>query len=150
MLSIRLLLVVELHDVVHLRAPLLQLSLPVHLHCGGHHDEHLRDLLCLEQSFAKGCNLYCFAETHVVAEHAALFVAIHFVQPDDSFLLVLKEPLVDFGWQTKVVLKYVLAFFRIELKTALFLSLGQRKFKVRIFIFVAFLYHLLFLCRRLL
>ena len=134
LLSIRLLLVVELHHIVDILAPLLQLTLPVHLHSSGHHYEHSADMLTIKEALAQCGHLDSLAQAHIVTQDTSLLFFVQIVEPDHSFLLVLEKSLVVFGWQTEVIGEAVLLFFWIVFEAAFFLALSKCKLIVRIFV----------------
>ena len=67
LLTIGFLLVVKLHNVVHVGAPLGQLTLPVHFHCRRDDDKDLRDVFTVEETLAQSGHLDSLTEAHIVA-----------------------------------------------------------------------------------
>jgi hypothetical protein len=144
LLTVGFLFVVKLHDVVNFGTPLLQLVFPVYFQCGRNDNEYLRDLFRLEKSFAESSHLDCLSKSHVVTEHASFLVAIQVVQPDYSFLLMLKEPLINFSGEAEVIHKTVLLLLSIELKPTCVLSLRQDQLLIRVNLILVFFFFFFF------
>ena len=136
LLPIGLLLVVELHHIVDILAPLLQLTLPVHLHSSRHHDKHSADMLAIKEALAQCGHLDSLAQAHIIAQDSALLFFVQIVEPDHTFLLVLEKSLVVFGRQTEVIGQAVLLFFRIVFEATFLLAFSKLELVIWILIIV--------------
>lgn len=132
--SIRLLFVIELHDVVDSKAPLFELGLPVHLHGSWHHDKNLLDLIRIEETLEQRGNLNSFAQAHIVTKNPALFRLVEAVEPFHTYALVLKEVLVDRRRQSKPVWEKVLSGIAPVLEPISWLARCKLEIKSRIIV----------------
>lgn len=133
-LSVLLFLVLKLHNVRSVVAPLVQLCLPVALQRGRDHYKDLLDLVRIEETFEERTYLNSFTEAHVVTQHTTFTVSVQFVEPLNASFLVLEQVLVNLRWKAKALWQVIGWILRVKLEAVHLLLLCQFQPAVDVFL----------------
>ena len=107
-------LIVELENVITARTPFVEFLFPISFHRCRYNNQNLLDHLGGKQPTEITSNLDGLSKAHVVTKYTTFFCVPKVVQPFDTLLLMIKEIIIDLGWQAEVSCQVVLFVFGVE------------------------------------